>query len=76
MDIRIQQKLVRVTTTASAAELAEAIQEVGYTPREVRDDPAPAAAHQASRECGCGTQKAAAVDPRQQASTAAGSCCS
>ena len=78
IEIRIQQKLVRVTTTASAAELAKAIQDAGYTPREVRDDPAPTAAPQASRGCGCGcgTRKAPAVDPRQQASTAAGSCCS
>ena len=76
MDIRIQQKLVRVTSTAAAAELAEAIQDAGYTPVEVRDEPAQPAAPRASRGCGCGTQKAAAVDPRQQASNAGGSCCS
>lgn len=78
MDIRIQQKLVRVNSTASAAELAQAIQDAGYTPREVRNQPAPAAAPRASGGCGCGcgTQKAAAVDAHQQAGTVAGSCCS
>lgn len=78
MDIRIQQKLVRVTSTASAAELAEAIQDAGYTPREVHDGHAPAAAPQASRGCGCGcgTQKVAEVDAHQQAGPAGGSCCS
>ena len=78
LDIRIHQKLVRVTSSASAAELAEAIQDAGYTPREVRDDPVQATAPRASGRCGCGcgTQKVAAVDARQRASSAAGSSCS
>lgn len=78
MDIRIQQKLVRVSSSASAAELAEAIRDAGYTPREVREDPVQAAAPRTSGGCGCGcgTPKATAVDARQQASPAAGSCCS
>lgn len=78
MDIRIQQKLVRVTSNASVADLAEAIQDAGYTPVEVRDEPAQPAAPRASGGCGCGcgTPKAAGVDPRQQAGTAGGSCCS
>lgn len=40
LDIRIEQKLVRISSTAPAAELAEAIQDAGYTPREVQDAPA------------------------------------
>lgn len=78
LDIRIQQKLVKVDSSASVAELAEAIQDAGYTPREVREEPAPAAAPRASTGCGCGCgpRKAAPVDVRQQASSAAGSCCS
>ncbi|MBA2964661.1 MULTISPECIES: heavy-metal-associated domain-containing protein [Ramlibacter] len=78
MDIRIQQKLVRVTGTASAAELAKAIQAAGYTPQEVQDDSVKAAALRGSGGCGCGcgTPNATAVDARQQATTAAGSCCS
>lgn len=78
LDIRIQQKLVRVTSTASTAELAEAIQDAGYTPREVREEPVQTDAPRAAGGCGCGcsTQKAAPVDARQRASSAAGSCCS
>jgi copper chaperone len=76
LDIRIQQKLVRVDSSASVAELAEAIQDAGYTPRDVREELAQAAAPWASSGCGCGTQKAAPVDARQQVSSAAGSCCS
>ena len=78
MDIRIQQKLVRVSSTASAAELAEAIQDAGYTPQEVREDPVQAAAPRASSGCGCGcgSQNAVGVDARQGARTTASSCCS
>ena len=77
MDIRIQQKLVRVTSTASAAELAEAIQDAGYTPVEVREEPVQPAVPRASSGCGCGCgPKPAAVDARQQAPAAGGSCCS
>lgn len=78
MDIRIQQKLVRVASTASVAELAQAIQDVGYTPREVRDDPAQPAAPPASGSCrcGCGSRNAVGVDPRQEARTTASACCS
>lgn len=78
LDIRIQQKLVRIDSSASVADLAEAIQDAGYTPQEVRAEPGQAAAARASGGCGCGCgpQKAAAVDTRQQANSAAGSCCS
>lgn len=54
LEIRIQEKLVRVDSGASAAELAEAIQEAGYTPQEVRQEPTRPAAARTSGECGCG----------------------
>ena len=78
LDIRIQQKLVHVSTTASAAELAEAIQDAGYTPQEVKAEPASAAAPRAATGCGCGCgpRKTALVDAGQAAAPAAGSCCS
>lgn len=59
VDIRIQQKLVRVSSTAAAAELAEAIQDAGYTPQEFRAEPAQTAAPQMASGCGCGCQPAA-----------------
>jgi copper chaperone len=77
LDIRIQQKLVRIGSTAPVAELAEAIQDAGYTPVEVRDEPVQPAVPRASGGCGCGRgPKPAAVDARQLAATAGGSCCS
>lgn len=78
MDIRIQQKLVRVSSTASAAELAEAIQDAGYTPVELRDEPVQPAAPQASAgcRCGCGSRKPAAVDAGQRLDAVGGTCCS
>ena len=78
MDIRIQQKLVRVSSTASAAELAEAIQDAGYTPVELLDEPVQPAAPPASAGCGCGcgSRKPASVDTGQRAAAVGGSCCS
>ena len=77
MDIRIQQKLVRVSGTATAAELAEAIQDAGYTPVELRDEAAQPVAPRASAGCGCGCgPKPAAIDGRQRPAAAGGSCCS
>ncbi len=77
LDIRIQQKLVRVNSSASTAELAEAIQDAGYTPVELRDEPVQRPEPRATGGCGCGCgPKAAAIDPRQQATTVGGSCCS
>lgn len=74
LDIRIQQKLVRISSTAPAAELAQAIQDAGYTPREVADE-APAAGARQGSGCGCGSRKAAPVDAGQAAAPAGGSCC-
>ena len=72
LDVRMQQKLVRVESTLSAAELAEAIQNAGYTPQEVRPESAqPAAPRAGGCGCGCGPTKAAQAEP-----AAAGSCCS
>lgn len=77
LDIRIQQKLVRVDSSASSADLAEAIQDAGYTPRQVQDEAVRPAAPRTSGGCGCGCgPRPAAVDARQPAGTAGGSCCS
>ena len=77
LDVRIQQKLVRIDSTAPAGELAAAIQDAGYTPVELGDQPQQPVAPRASGGCGCGCgPKAAAVDARQQAPVARGSCCS
>jgi len=78
VEIRIQQKLVRVNSTASAAELLLAVQEAGYTPQEVREQQAQVAVKAQSRGCGCGCgpREEARLDARQQACIAEGSCCS
>jgi copper chaperone len=78
LDIRVQEKLVRVESAVSAAELAEAIQDAGYTPQQVREEPVQPVAPRASGGCGCGCgpRKPAAVDVRQPAAPASGSCCS
>ena len=77
LDIRIQEKLVRVDSQAPAAELAQAIQHAGYTPQEVWQESARPAAARASRGCGCGcgARMPAAVDARQSAAASNGSCC-
>ena len=76
MDIRIQQKRVRVASSATTAELAEAIQGAGYTPREIQDEEI-AAAPEAKRGCGCGCAPVGARAPevRQAAAPATGACC-
>ncbi len=76
LDVRIQQKLVRVDSAASAAELAEAIQDAGYTPQEVQEAPKAAAPRAAGGcGCGCGSRKPAAADAGQRAAAVGGSCC-
>lgn len=77
LDIRIEQKLVLIASTASRAELAEAIRTAGYTPQEIRDEPAQAAPAGGAGGCGCGcaSRKAAAVDIGQSATPRAASCC-
>lgn len=75
LDVRLQQKLVRIDSTASAAELAQAIQEAGYTPQEVRQEASGSTAPRvAGAGCGCGS-KPAAIDPRQEAAAAGGAGC-
>jgi copper chaperone len=54
LEIRIQDKQVRVTSSAPNAELADAIRGAGYTPREVREGAAASPQPRASRGCGCG----------------------
>ena len=75
LDIRMQQKLVRIGSTTAAAELAEAIRAAGFTPLQVRDEGAAAPPRSGGCGCGCGSRKAAPVDPGQQAVAAGSSCC-
>ena len=76
VDIRIQQKLVRIGSSATAAELAEAIQDAGYTPQEVRQEPAQPTVQRASAGCGCGCGPGkAAENESSQGLLASGSCC-
>jgi len=57
LDIRIQDKLVRIDTIASAAELADAVRDAGYTPQQVPSDaPAQVRATGCGSGCGCGTR--------------------
>src|SRR5688572_21403357 len=75
VDVRIQQKLVRVSSTASVAELAEAIQDAGYTPRQVQAEHTQPTAPRAASGCGCGPRKTASVDAGQGVAPARSSCC-
>lgn len=77
LDIRINQNIVRVNSSAPAAEIAEAIRDAGYTPREIADAPVQAAAAPAKSGCGCGCgpAKAVPVDAAQAAVPAARGCC-
>jgi copper chaperone len=79
VDVRIQEKLVRVSSTASVAELAEAIQDAGYTPREVQAEHIQPTALRAASGCGCGCgcgpRKTASVDAGQAVAPARSSCC-
>ena len=55
IEVDIARKLVRVTGEAAVADLAEAIQDAGYTPQDVPGGAAPAAAAaRAASGCGCG----------------------
>jgi copper chaperone len=73
MDIRIHQKLVRVTSTAAVDELAAAIRDAGYTPLHADAQPVPAGP---AAGCGCGCSgRAAALDRDQAAPVRAASCC-
>ena len=58
INIRIQEKLVWVTRTATGAELVEAIKDAGYTAQEVAE-PAQSAQALSSAGCCCGSRKAA-----------------
>jgi copper chaperone len=74
MDIRIHQKLVRVSSAAPAEELATAIQDAGYTP--LRADAA-AVQEPVARGCGCGCSGNAVRPPDAGQATVplAGACC-
>lgn len=56
VEVSIPQKLVSVTSTAAESELAEAIQEAGYTTEKLTAPPPRAA--RAAGGCCCGTRKA------------------
>jgi copper chaperone len=77
VEVDIPRKLVRVSGEARTAVVAGAIQEAGYTPEEVKAEPATPAAPRASRGCGCGCgpKKAPAVAIGQGAAAVGGSCC-
>ena len=75
IEVDIPRKLVRVSGQRPAADLAKAIQDTGYTPREVQTELAPSAAPRAASGCGCGSRKAHAVEIGQAAAAAGRSCC-
>ena len=75
IQVSIPQKLVRISGTASAIELAGAVRDAGYTPREIEAEPAPPATPRASGGCCCASRRTASVDAAQ-AAAAAGSACS
>jgi copper chaperone len=78
IEFDIPAKRVRIGGTASAAELAEAIQDAGYTPLQLPAEPAAAAAPARAAGgcgCGCGPRKAAGFDAGQKPAAARGSCC-
>jgi copper chaperone len=69
VEVSLRQKLVRITSSAAEAELAEAIAEAGYAAEPVAE--AAAAPARAAGGCCCGS-RAAAPAP---ALAATGSCC-
>lgn len=77
VEVRIQEMLVHVSSTASVAELAQAIQDAGYTPREVQAEQTEPTRPQAASGCGCGCgpRKTASVDAGQAVAQARSSCC-
>lgn len=76
LDFNIQEKLVRISGSTAAVELAEAITDAGYTVEAVLDSPAPTPAQQRAGGCCCGTRKSAPVDVRQASGKPGSSCCS
>jgi copper chaperone len=67
LDVRLAEKLVHLVSAAPASELADAIREAGYTPREV------GAASPGTARGGCCCR--AAVDGPQAAGPARAACC-
>lgn len=69
-------KLVRISAATPTAELAQVIQQAGYTPQPWQAVPSPPlAASRARGACCGGRRKAAAGDAQQRAGQAAASCC-
>ena len=76
-EVDIPRKLVRVTGSAQAADLAQAIQDAGYTPQVVEETSViQPATPRASGGCCGGSRKAASVDVGQGVAPPRSSCCS
>jgi len=76
VEIQIPRQLIRISSSAaSTAQLAEAIQNAGYTAQQVPDAAQAAAPLQSGCGCRCGTRQAAPVDVGQQAARSRSSCC-
>jgi copper chaperone len=75
VEVDIPQMQVRVSGEASVADVAEAIREAGYTPKEVQAEPARTTGAASGCGCGCGPRKPVSVDAGQARAPAAGSCC-
>ena len=77
LEIDIPRQLIRVSSAASPARLADAIKGAGYTAQQMADA-TPAAASPRSGcgcGCGCGTRQAAPIDVDQPVVRARSSCC-
>ena len=72
IEVNIAEKLVRVSGSASEAELQEAIADAGYAARKAEAAPAPGRG--AGGACCCGIRKQA-VDAHQSAPDGGGACC-
>jgi len=73
LEFSIPQKLVNVLSTSPESELAQAIEEAGYTPEKVTAPASRPAA--AAGGCCCSSTKRAPVDAGQAAPAGRTSCC-
>jgi len=75
LEIDIPRQLIRVSSAASTARLAEAIKDAGYTAQQMVDATPAAASRRSGCGCGCGTSQAAPIDVGQPVVRARSSCC-
>jgi copper chaperone len=75
IEVDIPRKLVSVTSASDEGELAEAIQEAGYTPQRLESATATPAPSGRGCGCGCGPGAVPPVYVAQAAESAKGSCC-